>query len=188
MLTISFESVTPLSTPVRVTDDGLMFALDLFTVITGRDRKKASQTLARIGSKPETASLLTLKTSAHKKNPCKLVSFGNAIHLLLTLPRRTASLPTRRAIAQILVNYFEKDVTNSKPQNSEAPPTAKPHTDDVTSMERKLAMERAAIDLERQRAQLPLEQIRKCIELASQCAPLTEDEVQHFKRAIAAHT
>jgi hypothetical protein len=185
LTTISFESVAPQSTPVRVTDDGLMFALDLFTVLTGRDRKKASQTLARIGSKSETASLLTLRTSAHKKNPRKLVSFGNAIHLLLTLPRRTASLPTRRAIAQVLVNYFEKDVNGPTPRET---PAVKPTTDDVASMERKLAMERAAIDLERQRAQLPLEQIRKCIELASQCAPLTDDEVLHFKRAIAAHT
>jgi hypothetical protein len=186
LTTISFESVAPQSTPVRVTDDGLMFALDLFTVLTGRDRKKASQTLARIGSKSETASLLTLRTSAHKKNPRKLVSFGNAIHLLLTLPRRTASLPTRRAIAQVLVNYFEKDVNGPTPRETQ--PAVKPTTDDVASMERKLAMERAAIDLERQRAQLPLEQIRKCIELASQCAPLTDDEVLHFKRAIAAHT
>lgn len=190
MHTISFESISPKSTAVRVTEDGLMFALDLFTIITGRDRKKASQTLARIGSKSETSSLLTLKKAANKKNPRKLISFGDAIHLLLILPKRTATLATRRAIAQVLVAYFERQNVTVTHQTTEiqTAPASNSTTDEVSTLERKLAMEKAALDIERQRAQLPLEQIRKCMELASQCAPLTDDEVQHFKRAIASHT
>lgn len=186
MLTIPFESVNSKFAPVRVTEDGLMFALDLFTIITGRDRKKASQTLARIGSKSETASLLTLRQSANKKNPRKLISFKDAIHLLLILPRRTVSLPNRCAIADVLASFFEKRDAPSPRDTQAIKPAAT--NDDVNTMERKLAMERAALDIERQRAQLPLEQIRKCIELASQCAPLTDDEVQHFKRTIISHT
>jgi hypothetical protein len=179
MRTISFESIGP-SLSVRVTDENLMVALDLLSVITRRDRKKASQTLARIGSKPETAQFLTLKQSPHKKNPRKLISFTNAIQLLLSVPKRTASLEIRKAIAKILADFFE---CTSPPETAATPAT----TDDIPALERRATVLRATMDIERQRMQLPLLQIQKCMELTEQCAPLTEDDISKFKLAISTH-
>ena len=57
---ISFESIQPGLTVRVMGDSNCMMVLDLLSVLTGNDRKKASQTLARVSSKPETLSLLTL--------------------------------------------------------------------------------------------------------------------------------
>lgn len=46
---IHFDSISD-GVTVRITDDGYMHALDFVSTITGGDRKKASQTLARIVS------------------------------------------------------------------------------------------------------------------------------------------
>ena len=185
MRTISFEAIGP-SLSVRVTDDNLMVALDLFSVLTRRDRKKASQTLARIGTKPETSTLLTFKQLAHKKHPRKLISFANAIQLLLTVPKRTASLETRRIIAEVLVAFFERELppTTGSPTDSNEDA---PIESDIPTLERRAAVLKATADIERQRMQLPLEQIRKCMELMEQCAPLTDEEVSKFKFAISTH-
>ena len=180
MHTISFELVGP-SLCVRVTDDNLMVALDLLSVITCRDRKKASQTLARIGNKPETARFLTLKQSPHKKNPRKLISFSNAIQLLLVVPKRTASLETRKLIAEILVGFFERTPPATTADSAHI------SADDIPTLERRTAILQATVEIERQRMQIPLLQIQKCMELTEQCAPLTEDDISKFKLAISTH-
>ena len=181
MRIFSFDAIDP-NLSVRVTDDNLMVALDLFSVLTRRDRKKASQTLARISSKPETAALLTLKPSAHMKHPRKLISFANAIQLLLVVPKRTASLETRRAIANVLVGFFETDV-RLPPQPTECSATET----DVNLLVARSAAIRSTFDIERQRAVLNLENIRQCMELTEKCGPLTEEDVSKFKLAISAH-
>ena len=180
MQIISFDVIDP-SLSVRVTDDNLMVALDLFSVLTRRDRKKASQTLARIGSKPETAALLTLKPSAHTKHPRKLISFAHAVQLLLIVPKRTASLETSRIIADVLVRYFQ--ISSGFSTRS----TDTPASDDIATLERRAAVLKSTFEIERQRSQLPLEQIKQCMELTGQCAPLTEEDVSKFKLAISAH-
>ena len=178
MRTISFEAVDP-SLNVRVTEDDLMVALDLFSVLTRRDRKKASQTLARIGTKPDTSTLLTFKHLAHKKHPRKLISFANAIKLLLIVPKRTASIETRKIIADVLVAYFERGPS----------PAANPLDTDaeLPVLERRAAVLKTTVDIERQRMQLPLEQIKRCMELMEKCAPLTAEETAQFKLAISTH-
>ena len=57
---ISFDKVAS-GMLVRITEDGYMLALDFISTLTGNDRKKASQTLARVVIKPETAGLFTLR-------------------------------------------------------------------------------------------------------------------------------
>ena len=81
---ISFDKVVAGMT-ARTTDDGYMLALDFISALTGNDRKKASQTLARVVIKPETAGLFTLRQVGGKRSQRKLISIPNALQLLLML-------------------------------------------------------------------------------------------------------
>ena len=111
---ISFEAVHA-NLSVRVMhDSNCMIALDLLSALTGSNRKRASQTLARIASKSETAALLTLRhPSGKRRGPRKLISFANAIQLLLLRPKRTVGLEIRRTVAGILLDHFERPVHSS---------------------------------------------------------------------------
>jgi hypothetical protein len=188
---ISFESMHP-GLSVRVMEDSnYMLVLDLLSVLAGNDRKKASQTLARVSSKPETADLLTLRHSpcSGKKTPRKLISFANAIQLLLVLPKRTVDLQTRRSVAGILADYFEASLGTSPVTSNESmpPPLAVPSTETLALRQTLLQIEQQTIDIEHKRRQQPLETLRKYLELLQQCGPLSEDELQEFKRAVVGH-
>ena len=101
---IRFDSI---DFSVRVMEDSNdMLALDLFTVLTKKNRKKASQTLTRTAAKPGTESLFTLLPGGNKTHK-KLISFGDAIQLLMVLPKRTVDLQTRKSVAGVLTEYFE---------------------------------------------------------------------------------
>jgi hypothetical protein len=181
---ISFESMHP-GLSVRVMgDSNYMLVLDLLSVLAGNDRKKASQTLARVSSKPETADLLTHSPCSGKKTPRKLISFANAIQLLLVLPKRTVSLPTRRSVAGILADFFESPLGVS-PIASEMQPAQS--TESLALQQTLLQIEQQTIDIEHRRRQQPLDTLRKYLDLLQQCGPLSEDELQEFKRAVVGH-
>jgi hypothetical protein len=180
---ISFESMHP-GLSVRVMgDSNYMLVLDLLSVLAGNDRKKASQTLARVSSKPETADLLTHSPCSGKKTPRKLISFANAIQLLLVLPKRTVSLPTRRSVAGILADFFETQLGVSPIASSEPAQS----TESLTLQQTLLQIEQQTIDIEHKRRQQPLDTLRKYLDLLQQCGPLSEDELQAFKRAVVGH-
>ena len=179
---------------VRVMEDSnCMMVLDLLSVLTGNDRKKASQTLARVSSKPETLALLTLRhpvANQGKKTPRKLISFSNAIQLLLILPKRTVDLQTRRTVACILADYFEASVDRCVRPVVASSATHCEEQDTVESLTIKrthLQLEEQTIDIERKRRLQPLETIGQCLELLQKCGPLSEEEIQVFRRAIAGH-
>lgn len=189
---ITFDAMHP-GLSVRVLEDSnFMLVLDLLAVLTGNDRKKASQTLARVSSKPETSDLLTLRhiTPTHgKKNPKKLISFSNAIQLLLVLPKRTVDLQTRRSVAGILADYFEA-VQNKGAAIAEPilPPSPQVTMESLALRQTCLHIEQQVADLEHRRQQHPLEIIKQSMELLQQCGPLSEEEVQGFRRAITSYT
>ena len=104
--TVPFDAISA-GMEVRVTEDGHMLALDFLSTLTRNDRKKASQTLARINTRPDTAQLLTLRHAASgRKNARKMISFSNALQLLLLLPKRSVCIDTRRAVAGVLADHF----------------------------------------------------------------------------------
>ena len=195
---ISFDSIHP-GLSVRVMEDSnCMMVLDLLSVLTGNDRKKASQTLARVSSKPETSSLLTLRhppPNLGKKSPRKLISFSNAIQLLLVLPKRTVDLQTRRSVAGILADYFEAVPEHPKP----IPVTAQQYSPEIvqetvsTSMllatlrQTQLQIEQQTMDMEHKRKHQPLEDIRQCLDLLQKVGPLSDEEALGFRCAIAGH-
>jgi hypothetical protein len=167
---ISFERVAP-GTLVRITEDGYMLALDFISTLTRNDRKKASQTLARVVIKSESAELFTLRQMGDKRVQLKLISIPNALQLLLMMPRRTVDLQTRRAVAMVLSEYKL--------------PHAASCADDE---ERCLALWRMRLDLaerEAEHSQARLVRIHQCIELTERCGPLTDDDMQRFKRVIS---
>lgn len=172
-------------------DSNYMMVLDLLSVLAGNDRKKASQTLARVSSKPETADLLTLRHSpcGGKKTPRKLISFANAIQLLLVLPKRTVNLQTRRSVAGILADYFETPLGTSpaQPAFESMPATTAPSTETLALRQTILQIEQQTIDIEHKRRQQPLETLGKYLDLLQQCGPLSENELQEFKRAVVGH-
>lgn len=189
---ISFDSMHP-GLSVRVLEDSnFMLVLDLLSVLTGNDRKKASQTLARVSSKPETSGLLTLRhlQPIHtKKNPKKLISFSNAIQLLLVLPKRTVDLQTRRDVAGILADYFEatQDRATLPAEPANPPPSLPVTMESLTLRQTSLHIEQQVADLEHRRRQHPLEIIKQSMELLQQCGPLSEEEMQGFRRAISSY-
>jgi len=183
--TITFQN----DQKVRVTDEcNQMVALDLISVLTNNDRKKASQTLARVSMRDDTASLITLRRMHGKKNPRKLISFSNAIQLLLILPKRTVTLQTRRDVAGILADYFEKSPSGSheEEENTHDNTTTSPPTEiDIATQQAHLSLQHQAADLERRRMQMPLEQLSTCIALMQKCGPLLEEDIMRFRHAIA---
>lgn len=163
---ISFDKVATGMT-VRVTDDGFMLALDFISTLTGNDRKKASQTLARVVIKPDTAGLFTLRQMGGRRAQRKLISIPNALQLLLMLPKRTVDLPTRRAVAVILAEH-------------------RLHAPD--DEERQLGLRRARVEVgerEAEQSRARLARIHQCMELTERCGPLTEEDTLRFKRAIS---
>lgn len=213
---ISFDIMHP-GLSVRVMgDSNYMLVLDFLSVLTGNDRKKASQTLARVSSKPDTHSLLTLRrhpqqqhattttTATMNKNPRKLISFSNAIQLLLVLPKRTVDLQTRRSVAGILADFFEvtpplptKKTTTSTTttaandednNNNTMPKTTTTTTATLESVALKQALlqiEQQTTDLEHKRRQQPLDNLRQCFDLLQKCGPLSENELHGIKRAVS---
>ena len=236
---VSFESIAP-GVLVRLTDDGHLLALDFLSVLSLGDRKKASQILARITSRADYSEMLTLRHVEGKQKTRKLVSFSNAIQLLLTLPKRTVCMETRRAIAGVLTDYFEyqhQQPHESKPvapnpvsQNDPSvppdfslsallsrPPDNRPLGQSFepnnrsapisfgfpgapftpfsyynSEEDRRIAQRQAQInltrnemELDRQRAKLPLERLNQCMELMERVGPMSEDEQRKFRSLIA---
>ena len=207
--TISFEAVTA-GLVVRTTDDGHLLALDFISTLTNGDRKKASQTLARVASRHDTSVLLTLRRVVSKPKPRKLLSFSNAIQLLLVLPKRTVCMETRRAVAGILTDYYEyrhqsdklasKTTTDSSQiidnggamaqfsvtrRMPQFPFFATEEERNVTLRQAQAELTHREMELERQRMQLPLERLNQCMELMERCGPMSEEDQCKFRCLIS---
>ena len=190
--TISFDSVSP-GLLVRTTDDGHMLALDFLSTLTNGDRKKASQTLARVALRPDTRDLITLRRVSCKPKPRKLFSFSNAIQLLLVLPNRSVCMKIRRFVAGVLTDHFEyrteKNVATSNRVDGALPQFPLFDTHDE---ERRVNLRQAYVDLtqremelERQRMKLPLDRLNQCMELMERCGPMSDDEQRKFRSLIS---
>jgi hypothetical protein len=108
--TISFEEVIQgRDSDVRVTDDGLIYAVDLVMVMTGLNRNDAGQVLRRLpdhvfpsGNLPERN--LPGKGNAHTK----LLTLQHAIELVMVLPGKLAR-EARVQFANVIRRYMGGD-------------------------------------------------------------------------------
>ncbi len=107
--TISFEEVVQdRDTTVRVTDDGMIYAIDLVIAMTGKDRNDAGQILRRLSDDVFEQNKICSRRLAGGGYATKLVSFNNAIELVMVLPGRIAK-ETRTQFAGIIRRYFAGD-------------------------------------------------------------------------------
>jgi hypothetical protein len=94
---------------VRVTEDGLLYAVDLAMVVTGKDRDHAGQTLRALSDEVFPSLKFSDRKFPGKGNShTKLVSFQNAIELIMVLPGKVAK-ETRTKFADIIRRYLGGD-------------------------------------------------------------------------------
>lgn len=90
---------------VRITKESNINAIDLVTAVCNKDRNDAGQTLRRlIASEKLSSTDLTYISVGTKKKIC-MVSFTNAIKLMMLLPGNFAQV-NRQKFAQILHQYY----------------------------------------------------------------------------------
>ena len=96
---------------VRVTPDGMIYAVDLVMVMTGKDRNNAGRDLRELpGDKFQSTKFVDRKISNHGGYKTKLVSFEHALELIMVLPGDEAKR-TRVQFANILKRYMAGDKT-----------------------------------------------------------------------------
>ena len=107
---ISFaEIIHGRDSSVRVTRDGLIFAVDLVMVVTGLNRDDAGKTLRRLSDEIFSSDKLSERNTGGSGNSkTKLVSFKHALELVMVLPGNTAK-ETRVQFANILKRYMAGD-------------------------------------------------------------------------------
>jgi hypothetical protein len=94
---------------VRVTPDGLLYAVDLTMVVTGSNRDDSGKALRRLSDENFSSDKLTERNTGGSGNSrTKLVTFQNAIELIMVLPGKIAK-ETRTKFANIITRYLAGD-------------------------------------------------------------------------------
>lgn len=94
---------------VRVTEDGLLYAVDLAMVMTGKDRDHAGQAIRSISDEIFSSLKFHDKNTGGKGNSkTKLVSFEHAVQLIMVLPGKIAK-QVRKQFSHIIVRYLDGD-------------------------------------------------------------------------------
>ncbi len=107
---VSFaEIVQGRDASVRVTDDNFLFAVDLAMVMTGLARDQAGLALRRLSNDSfHSIKMIERQISSHGGHKTKLVSFDNAIELVMVLPGKVAK-ETRCKFRDIIKRYLAGD-------------------------------------------------------------------------------
>lgn len=110
MRVFNFKELVP-NGHVTVTEDGMLYAVELVMVVNGCNRVAANNTLSRVKEEHFSCSKLSIKKMPGKGNGhCKLVTFENAIELLMALPGEGAK-EYRSKFADIIKRYLAGDKT-----------------------------------------------------------------------------
>jgi hypothetical protein len=96
---------------VRVTDDNLLYAVDLVMVMTGLARDQSGLALRRLSDdNSHSINMIERQLSTHGGPKTKLVSFRDALQLVMVLPGKVAK-ETRAQFASIIQRYLAGDKT-----------------------------------------------------------------------------
>lgn len=96
---------------VRITEDGLLFAVDLVMVVTGKHRDDAGLALRRLPEEIFQQGKFTYKSFPGKGNGrTRLVKPEDAIELMMVLPGKT-SKSCRKRMASVITRYLDGDLT-----------------------------------------------------------------------------
>ena len=119
MLSISFEEIVP-GGSVRVTNDCMLYAIDLVMVITEKNNNDAGLILRRLTDDIFLSNkLIERKTPGKGNSKTKLVSFKNAIELIMVLPGKMAK-ETRAKFADVITRYLAGDASLVKELHANA--------------------------------------------------------------------
>jgi len=172
--TLSFETVVKdRDATVRITDDNLIYAVDLVMVVTGKDANQSAEVLRRLSPDVYPQSKMLYRVlCAHNGAKTKLVRFKDALELIMVLPGKIAK-ETRAQFADVIHRYMagdpslaaeiEANAESSDPVNQFARATL---GEDLESKKRRLELE----DLEIQERRIKLS--------------LTELEIEERKRKL----
>lgn len=182
--TFSFaEIVKGRDASVRVTDDGLLYAVDLVMVVTGASRDDAGKALRRLSDETFPSDKLSDKTFPGKGNyKTKLIGFQDAIELIMVLPGRVAK-ETRTRFADIIRRYLAGDqslISEVRANAASDSPIA-----ELARQARPEAEAEAAVELGKKR-QLERDAILFELEVAERRQRLDNQMIEHQTKALAA--
>jgi hypothetical protein len=112
MLKISFaQIVKKRNADVRISDDGLLYAIDLVMVMTGSKNDPAGLKIRRLCTKSREVNVMMIeRKNVGGGRATKLISFKNAIQLIMVLPGEIAK-SIRKDFAAVIVRYLDGDRT-----------------------------------------------------------------------------
>jgi len=107
---ISFDEIVKgRDATVRITEDGLLYAIDLVMVVTGKNRNEAGEAIRRIPEDLFSSDRMTeRKVPGKGMTKTKLVKFEDAIELIMVLPGKM-SRSCRKQMADVIVRYLDGD-------------------------------------------------------------------------------
>ena len=109
-LSLSLEEILP-GGSVRFTDDGMLYAVDLVMVISGKSRDDAGKDLRNLPEETFSTEKISERRTPGKGNSrTKLISFNDALELIMVLPGKMAR-ETRTKFADLIKRYLAGDST-----------------------------------------------------------------------------
>lgn len=107
---LSFDGVSNHSqSQVRITPDMMIFGVDLVMSVTGKDRNSAARVLRRLSDDIFPVSKLVKRNVIGiPGNNTTVLSFPDAIELIMVLPGKTAK-SIRRKFVDIIMQYMSQD-------------------------------------------------------------------------------
>ena len=107
---ISFDEIVQgRDASVRITEDGMICAIDLAMVVTGKDKKHAGEAIRRIPEEAFSALKLRVRSMPGKGNTnVRVLKFEDAIEFVMVLPGKIAR-ETRTKFANIIKRYMAGD-------------------------------------------------------------------------------
>ena len=107
---LSFEEIVHgRDASVRITDDGMLFAVDLVMVVTGKDRNNAGRDLRDLNDEIfQSTKIVDRSLPGRGNGRTKLVTFQDALELIMVLPGKIAK-ESRVQFAEIIKRYLAGD-------------------------------------------------------------------------------
>ena len=175
---VSFaEVVQGRESTVRITDDKLVFAIDLAIVVSGKSRNEAGMAIRRISETAMSSiNMIERKIPGTGTSKTKLVTLDDALKLVMMLPVKV-SYETRTKINDIIRRYMDGDESLVCEIQSSPEMTQDSSSDTrvcTVSYKRKLE----DIELEDRLANIEMKKAEAQIKLAEAQAKLAEVQVK----------
>jgi hypothetical protein len=191
---------------VRVTDDGLIYAVDLVMVMTGLSRDDSGKTIRRLPDEIFPSDRLSERNLPGKGNAhTKLATFQHAIELVMVLPGKIAK-ETRTKFADVITRYYAGDgslvleikanaasnnpinvlaraaLVEESSEELEYNKKRKRELEDIEICERRLALERGQIELDLFKIKAPVDFVIHCMStIETMCGGLEDRDKLRYK-------